>query len=239
MGATAYIERSWLRHVRCKHPFFAEENLKRIRNGLDLSDHVRNESGECNGNFESHLPELQKEHLKPVEQFVGNILLSLREEHKIPSSSCAFIADKVQGLLDAAQTELSGNMMQALKDKYSDIDIFKSSGLEQVLCVQSSASRAGAAFSSHKNDRFVSQNSTFVSAIEYQLGSWNGRNDTFQCIPIIKTLKLMLKHENVLAQIFNNHASDEKLRNICDGSRIRDSSFFFLPIFSIPNNVIL
>ena len=78
MGATAYIERSWLRHIRCKHPFFAEANFKRNRNGLDLSDLVRNESGECDGNFESHLPELQKEHLKPMEKFVGNSLLRER-----------------------------------------------------------------------------------------------------------------------------------------------------------------
>ena len=102
-------------------------------------------------------------------------------------------------------------------------------GLSQIFHSQSSAANACEMFAqSKKIDRYVRQSPDFISPVEYVLGvGSSGKPETVQYIPILDTLKCVLKHEDVLGQVFGNRASlDHVVREISDGPKVRENSFF-------------
>lgn len=97
-------------------------------------------------------------------------------------------------------------------------------GLSQIFHSQSSAANACEMFAqSKKIDRYVRQSPDFISPVEYVLGvGSSGKPETVQYIPILDTLKCLLKHEDVLGQASLDHV----VRDISDGTKVRGNSFF-------------
>ena len=66
---------------------------------------------------------------------------------------------------------------------------------------------------------------TFVKPISYCLGL-NG-NDKMQYVPILDTLKALLRHDDILSEILNPHQSnDDKIRDACDGKHFKRHDFW-------------
>lgn len=144
------------------------------------------------------------------------------------SATCTFTANKMKDLLDISQADLAKKVTNLLTD--ANIQIEQVQGLKQVLTNASGYSKACAKFSSTKKlDKYVASNYAYLAPIEYVLGmNENGKNDTYQYVPILNSIEALLKHEGVLAQVIEDHVShDGKLRDICDGSKIKESTFFF------------
>lgn len=155
------------------------------------------------------------------------MLLAFREEQKIPTISCAYAAGKIQELINVSHSEFVDKIKQVLIN--GGVEVNNIPGLSQIFHSQSSAANACEMFAqSKKIDRYVRQSPDFISPVEYVLGvGSSGKPETVQYIPILDTLKCVLKHEDVLGQVFGNRASlDHVVRDISDGTKVRGNSFF-------------
>lgn len=92
--------KSWLYHIRCKHPeFHSVTNTAEVFLDIKPPEDVQGQS---------NIPEPQEQNPRPVldlEKTVGNMLLAFREEQKIPPILCAYIAGKIQELVNISQPE--------------------------------------------------------------------------------------------------------------------------------------
>ena len=74
----------------------------------------------------------------------------------------------------------------------------------------------------------MKQQFTYVEPEEYILGSGPlNKPESMQYIPILRTLNALLKHEDVLGQVLENHRSqDGMIRDFCDGDVFKNSPLF-------------
>ena len=74
----------------------------------------------------------------------------------------------------------------------------------------------------------MKQQFTYVEPEEYILGSGPlNKPESMQYIPILRTLNALLKHEDVLGQVLENHRSqDGMVRDFCDGDVFKNSPLF-------------
>ena len=88
--------------------------------------------------------------------------------------------------------------------------------------MQSSISSFGAKDSL---ETYVTKAMTFISPVTYFLGA--GNTDKMEYIPILDTLRELMKKVDVFAQVQNPHNStDGKIRDICDGTYFRSHPFW-------------
>ena len=75
----------------------------------------------------------------------------------------------------------------------------------------------------------------FVEPQEYVLGKdAKGKDETTQYEPILDTLRSLLEKDDVFAEVFNGHSSnDDTLGDFCDGQNFRGNALFSTNIMSI------
>lgn len=80
--------------------------------------------------------------------------------------------------------------------------------------------------------RYIQSEFPYNEPVEFVLGvDTQGKCASTQYIPILKTLELLLQHEDVLAEVMQGHKSEDgKLRDFCGGAVYSGNVLFTGPI---------
>ncbi|XP_071793325.1 uncharacterized protein [Asterias amurensis] len=123
---------------------------------------------------------------------------------------------------------LSEQVLASLERGGANVDELNQFGLSDAL-KESQYEKALTEFSSQKSlEGYISQHFDLVEPIEYVLGlDENGKEETFQYVPVLDTIRALLTKEDVFAEVFNNHFSEnEVLKDYCDGLHFKQNALF-------------
>ena len=219
--------RCMVRHIQNKHRLFYAEHLQAhlvpdVNNphDSDISDADENANG---GHEQVDRAPAQAEDLKGM---IANLLLNLRENHKLPSSSLQYVTSNLQDVLDMHTEHILTSVQGSLVDIQMNIDdkkkitdaITNASPLNDILSQLSSQSSL---------EKYASESMEYVAPLEIVLGNHGRQSHTYQYVPILRTLKTLLGHEDVFTQVMNDHSSENnELLDICDGSAFKENGLF-------------
>lgn len=95
---------------------------------------------------------------------------------------------------------------------------------------QSECSIALNKFSGKKSlTNFITSKKAFVEPVEIVLGGGaqeKEKLDTYQYVPILQSLDVILRHEDVLGEVFSPRADDNVLREFSDGLLFQNNPLF-------------
>ena len=159
------------------------------------------------------------------EEEVASFLLKSREKHKLSTSATQYVASSFENLLNHHSKLLLTKMDRFFKEDLGNADKIS---IESIF-FQSPLNFALEKFSIDKAlDRYASASPDFVHSDEIFLGySPRGKKESYQYIPIHKTLISILPHDDVLAEIFQPCSSaDGFIRCARDGDYFRNHPYF-------------
>ena len=159
------------------------------------------------------------------DSLIGEFLLELREKFNLTTAATCFVAEKLNYLLEIDRKTLRKTFFNNL-----DENIEFNYKAKAVLHVNSPIQRVCERFREEKSLSEFTKSKEFVEPVEINLG-WDNvtqKFDSIQCVPIISTLKVLLKHDDVLASILhqNNQENDDRLRNYQDGKAVHRNKLF-------------
>ena len=194
----------------------------------DNADNFFNVNDESLINFDTDLNSCNEftEKVEDCNSSVAHMLLEAREEYKMSTSSSQFLCQETQKLIDLDRAVTFKKMLPYLK---TDLNVNKHNNLQSLLNSFSQVSQAFGKFSTGKClDNYISNKEHFVRPTEIQLGFNPVKcvSETYQYIPIFKTLDVLLKHEDVLAQIFKQRPDSEILSCYRDGDVFKNHPLF-------------
>ena len=155
---------------------------------------------------------------KDCDSLTGEFLIELREKFNVTTAATCFVAEKFNYLLQIDRKTLKKTFFNNL-----DENIELNYEAKAVLHVHNPFQRVCERFRGEDPlSEFIKFKEEFKEEpVEINLG-WDNvtqKFDSIQYVPIISTLKVLLKHEDVLASILhqNNQGNDDRLRNYQDG----------------------
>ncbi|XP_071839080.1 uncharacterized protein [Apostichopus japonicus] len=218
--------RVFRRHIRQKHEFWYGRrnnlNAPPIEVQVDQNEHVV-ENGNPE-NIEIPHPEFD------VNREVSMFLMKLREIHKTPQAACSFVANEFVDLLKIHRENLEKDLNNMLMRSGTNIDCLNEFGLAEIF-QEGQLEQAFNLFSNSRNlQKYMINQYNVVEPCEYVLGrdDDNGKEHTMQYIPILQTLKALLKSDDILGEVYGGHAShiEHKLSDFCDGSKFKSNALF-------------
>ena len=159
---------------------------------------------------------------------VSSFLLGLREEHKSTRKACSFVADGVADIVELCREEISRKVMDVLHRSGANMQDLKQLGLTDALG-QTTFENSLNHFSAGANiDEYAAEHFHYIQPVEFVLGYDNkGKPNTMQYVPITDTLKALLSKDDVFAEVFNGHKSqDGIIADFCDGSNFENHELF-------------
>ena len=208
--------RSYRVHVRSKH------NEVLIRDVEPVEDEPQEDEPEQDHDD----PQVDPRPDPPKE--ASSFLLYLREKYLATGKTCTFVSDEIADLMEQCRQEISCKVNECLRENGVDLDQLQQNGLTEAL-EKTAYEKAFTHFSDQRNlNAYVNENFNHVSPVEYVLGEdRNNKKETFQYVPILKTIENLLKHEDVFSEIYEGHAShDNVLGDFCDGDNFRQNALF-------------
>ena len=202
------------------HPILNITSLSDQSDGVPSNQSDNDDIDNSNGNIRNEdIPEIN------VTNVVAKFLLESREHYNVSSAACQFISQTANQLLNI---EL-GRKYESVK-MLMDNDSSESERRLQNVFHNTPLSRAYIKFSADKSlNRYISQQPNFVSPVEYILqNAENGlKKESFQYIPLLKTLDKLLKHDDVLNQIFHNGESGNgQINSFHDSDHFKNHPLF-------------
>ncbi len=153
-------------------------------------------------------------------------LLNMKEFNKVPQTACNKISDQIQSVLELNNEQFGDRVNRVLQEKgcVTKEDITR-------LVAEQNANAAGSCEnlnSAYKLDKYAHDNFDVVDPEDIILGiGADNKPRTMQYIPIEKSLKQLLNHEDVMSQVLSGHTSqDGKLRDFCDGTVYQENPLF-------------
>ena len=217
--------RQYLRHIKSKHHEFWSAHCTARFDGVPQPVPVpdSDSDNEIGGGDENELDEGDLE--IDVNGEVSSLLLGLREEHKTSSAACEYVATNVAEIVKSYRESMTQKLNHTLQQEGFDMNLVDQMGLSD----ESQYEKAFDEFSTQASlERYVSGHSDFVQPVEYILGqNAKGDDETMQYVPIIETLQALLRKDDVFAEVYNGHFSqDETLQDYCDGTHFKDNALF-------------
>lgn len=236
---TYNIVKSLLKHMKRNHSHFYNTNIWKFRESqkdTDISENLmfveyqedddtialndeNNEKQDLNTNLVNQDVDLKKKS--------ATFLLNLREKCKLPANSLPIIVEEFSDMLCLHQSQISQKLDKALTDLNVEELV-----INKVMSVMKENSDIESTFLSFdtakKLNQYAIDDMGMVEPIEYVLGH-NPRGNvlSMQYIPIMKSVKKLLDHEDVLSYVLNYHKSvDGVLRDVCDGSKYNNCNCF-------------
>ena len=160
-----------------------------------------------------------------IHHHVAVVMLNLREKYKVSETACSFVAQQLQTFVNLSSDQIVHEIQRELSQHNPEIDI----DFQEILYQNTQpAINACQDFSSAKLlHKYVSKHMEYVEPLEMVVGEVNGVEHTIQYVPILETLKALLKHEDILAQVLQDHTSqDGILRDFCDGYVFKHNPLF-------------
>lgn len=228
--ATFKCVRVFKRHIRNKHSAFHQHNLVNRQELQDPHEDEANGGEEVGNAIQENVADNEVNEIDQVDlrRHVALKLLQLREQNKLTYSVCGKVLDVLDSIQHVREDRLSQQLQRVFEEQNVDravigqVETFLSDErqvLDSILNEFSNETRF---------NKYIKDNLSFVEPREYVVGILpNGKEDTVQYIPILETLKMLLKHEDVFSQVMNPHKSnDGKFRDVCDGSHFQNNQFF-------------
>ncbi|XP_072016668.1 uncharacterized protein [Amphiura filiformis] len=130
--------------------------------------------------------------------------------------------------MEQCRQEISSKVNECLRENGVDLDQLQQNGLTEAL-EKTAYEKAFTHFSDQRKlNTYVNENFNHVSPVEYVLGgNRNPKKESFQYVPILKTIENLLKHEDVFSEIYEGHTShDNVLGDFCDGDNFKQNALF-------------
>ena len=220
--------RTYLRHVKSKHELVYIQHFQNPNRFANDAPEV----GEVANYNEDEIPEDEPFHYEhvPVDENheVSLFLLNLREIYKTSQTSCTFVANEFADIMKKCRETISEEVNAVLQRSGVNLHELNDNGLSEAFR-ESKFEKAFVHFSSQKNiDKYVAAECNFVEPIEYVLGiDTNGKLQTMQYIPILKTLHSLLQFDDVLAEVYAGHSSfNDNILDFCDGANFGTNALF-------------
>ena len=226
--------RQYLAHIKSKHKEFWTDNCSsRIRNqNVEVeeedivNENVINDGAGIGSDNEIDAADDDAVEID-VAHCVSSVLLGLREEHKSTGSACSYIANSVSDLFAEYREDLSKKINTILQNSGADMEVMNN--VSQVLD-ESQYEKSFFNFSSTvRLQKYVAENFDFVQPVEYVLGrDENGADETIQYIPILDTMRALLKKDEIFSEVYNGHFSQDHdlLLDYCDGLNFKNNPLF-------------
>ncbi len=224
--------RSLHHHIKSKHPIAAASLVKRnvTSRGVEVFQCPENEEPEPMSDQEENETVCPEARSVPIQyDYVDQqamFLLTMREFHRVPQTACNKISDQMQSVLEVNNEQFGDRVNRVLKEK----GCVTAEDIAQLVAQQNcqSAEACERLNSAYRLDNYARSKLHTVESEELILGIGDDNKPrTMQHIPITKSLKQLLNHEDVLSQVFSGHAStDGKLRDFCDGTVYQENSLF-------------
>ncbi len=218
-----------IKHLKRKHPAFVDQHLSQ-------NDTCR-EFVQCQSDLHDDMeidPVVEDPPEPPLEPIqydfdnqVGLFLLNLKEKQRVQQVALTSLSSEVKSVIEMNNAQLVRQFEIALKNQKEtgeEID------LDYLLNQQNVA--AAEAFdrlsTGYKLKKFCKKRLNPNDPIEIIMGhNDKGKPETMQYVPILQSLKNLLSHEDVLAQVFRGHKSpDNLLKDFCDGSLFASNQLF-------------
>lgn len=147
-------------------------------------------------------------------------LLKSREIHKLPRTVIDNIFLELKGLLKFNHELTEQSFRDLFREHAIEIDVD-----DTMLHSRQLIEAFEELSSEYKQLKYFREVFDYVDPIEIMVG--DNAKDSVTYVPILETLKCLLSHEDVLAQVLNGHSSqDGKLRDFCDGSFFNSHHLF-------------
>ena len=205
---------SFRRHVTDKHLWFFEMYLKvfdkYLPNNLDIIQRDEDDftpvensvNHEEDFDIEEDFYDFDDHILSNFNTVVGNILLELREHFNVTTKATCLIVEGMSQIIDSDRKLFSSVLRKS----------FVESGIReighQVNRLLKSESRYSTAFKHFTGEKslsnFVQNKKEFIEPQELIIGFDRDtkKNDTVQHVSILRTLRLLLSHADVLGEVF-------------------------------------
>ena len=167
-------------------------------------------------------------HLLDYETIIAEFLLELRENFGTSTKATCFVSEKLLNLLEIDRKQHSDMFFRAYQYRHPDNPLEYEP--KAILFSNSPFEMPCKKFCSEKAlSQFIKQKESYVDPIEIILGvdPENNKQDTMQYIPILKTLDVLLKHEDVLSQVLKNpHEQSGRLASFADSENYKKNKLF-------------
>lgn len=169
------------------------------------------------------------------EQDFALFVLGIREKHKLPASVTKSIIQEV--------SELMGNNVRIgimeIKEKLSNCGFTKATNPELFNFIDAKCEESSQVFETfstdYKETEFCKEHFGLVEPVEYVLGFSSGKADSFVYVPLLETLKRLLGHGDILAEVFKPHCNSvgKRYEDFYDGEVFQNH-----PLFSLEPNAL-
>lgn len=223
---------TYRKHVRLVHEIQWKGEL--IDNSVhnECANVDANSAGEFeyDSNFET-TPEMLVDQyntfLTEFGSFVAGTSLKVRELHNLPKSTSIAVGESIQGMFDLYQTTTTNLLRECLKQLGLNLEL--DPVLSRLLSDDSIYENATRNISSkHKLRKFISTHLNYIAPVPHHLDETNHLKANAYFVPISKTLKRYLEHEDVWASCQQELARERRsnpeiLENYIDGEIWRNN----------------
>ena len=235
--------RSYEFHLKIKHREFYEHHVRRVQNvavvngprpNIDVgyigiedpfeNPDERNDNADLDieqeGEAILHAPGAGR---YDIYRHLTIVMLSLREKYNVSETACSFVAQQIQSLVNLTSDQIVSKIEREQLDPAIGIDLQEILH-QQMQPINDACQDLSSAKLLHK---YVKQHMGYVEPVELIVGEVNGVSHSMQYVPILHTLKALLQHEDILAQVLQGHASQYGvLRDFCDGDVFQHNPLF-------------
>lgn len=209
--------------------FWAQYGVQRNHGNVGDPNHIDNEFGDMD--YEEERENLGEGHVEPdnvenerpninAEREVSTFLIGLREKHKVSHEACNYVAREMKELLHLSCDSILLKVEMILQNQgINPVPVELNNTFQQ--CPFQEAFEH---FSDARNVIFFCKESSgFVEPVEYVLSV--GTNKTMQFVSILDTIKALLMHNDIFAEVINGHASqDDSIQDYCDGRNYHNNA---------------
>lgn len=165
-----------------------------------------------------------------VLQRIGLLLLKLESIYNASVNCIDALVEDLQFISSSASVAVVRNILDStLKSNKCIVDQAIITDLAEQLCnvhpISTTLKAGGPLGSAFKRRRYFKEHFQSVDPVEYILDSQ--KNKSFQYVPILKTLQVVLKNKDIAERTLSRHSnSTGHIKSICDGTFFKQSDFY-------------
>ena len=226
---------SFRRHLKSSHQWFYEINFGESDRNCVLQNELESDLEDINEEQENDNDNTENDYYEDDnsvnnidhDEIVAHFLLELRETFNVTTECTCYISEKLKSMICQDRMWFNKAVKKSLVDNHNfELDY----ETDTILSSESLFSRSFAKFTGRKKlSEYIKSKPDFVNPNEIAIGfdAMKEKNDTIQYIPILETLNVILKHEDVLGTVITHKPSnDGRLNSFSDGSLCKANPLF-------------
>lgn len=224
--------RSFKRHLKGKHDHFYSAYVKNECTNPNAEETVHhNDEDNIDNDGPPNVHDLEAcqnndiQREKDIRSLIALQLLRLREARKLTYVSCSHALDAMANVVSAKDNLLQTAFQGIIQAE--NVNPATGQKLQEAMSQNIQAFQAVVdEFSDERKlNTYVQENFCFVEPEEHFVG--NETQHSLQYVPILQSLRYLLMHEDIFAQVITSHKSEDGLlRDICDGAYFQRNLLF-------------